>query len=207
MKKFLFALLTALLVLFAATAVGLAVIHISGQPYITDVDKLELVESSGLSREEIMENYNAVMRFLSPFINEPFDLPTLKYSQSGAGHFADCKPIFNGVYLLGAISALCLILLARRKKLSPSLLRISGAVTLLIPSVFGVAVITFFDTLFVKFHQLFFNNSDWLFDPDTDEIINILPEEFFMHCALFIAAFWVLSAIAQLARGFLHKDK
>ena len=85
MKKFLFALLTALLVLFAATAVGLAVIHISGQPYITDVDKLELVESSGLSREEIMENYNAVMRFLSPFINEPFDLPTLKYSQSGAG--------------------------------------------------------------------------------------------------------------------------
>jgi integral membrane protein (TIGR01906 family) len=39
-----------------------------------------------------------------------------------------------------------------------------------------------FDTFFIKFHELFFSNDDWLFNPATDPIINVLPEQFFMYC-------------------------
>ncbi|WP_252897795.1 lipoprotein intramolecular transacylase Lit [Amylolactobacillus amylophilus] len=36
-----------------------------------------------------------------------------------------------------------------------------------------------FDAFFVFFHGIFFHNSDWLFDPVTDPIINVLSENFF----------------------------
>ena len=77
-----------------AVALGLGFIHVTGLPY-----RLEPVADAAA-----MENYRAVMHFLSPFVKEPFSLPTLAYSADGAQHFEDCKPLFNGVYLLGLIS-------------------------------------------------------------------------------------------------------
>ena len=44
-----------------------------------------------------------------------------------------------------------------------------------------------FNRAFVAFHVLFFPGKDnWLFDPRTDQIINILPQEFFRNCAILI---------------------
>lgn len=201
MKRNLLSLLVAVLTLLLATALGLGVICITDQPYKSDISRLKISESSGFTEEKISENYSAVIDFLSPFSNKPFDLPSMKYSPSGAGHFEDCKPIFNGVYLLGLLSAVLLAVLIWQKRLTHTVLRRSGIITLAIPAVFGVGVLLNFDRLFVLFHKLFFGNDDWLFDPATDEIINILPEEFFMHCAVFIAAFWVLAAALQLIIG------
>lgn len=39
-----------------------------------------------------------------------------------------------------------------------------------------------FDEFFISFHHLLFNNNDWLFNPTTDPIINVLTEEFFAGC-------------------------
>ena len=36
-----------------------------------------------------------------------------------------------------------------------------------------------FNSFFTKFHMLFFNNDYWLFDPNEDYIIQLLPEELF----------------------------
>lgn len=44
------------------------------------------------------------------------------------------------------------------------------------------------DYVFVTFHQLVFNNDYWLFDSSTDPIIDILPDGYFMHCAIMIFA-------------------
>ena len=59
----------------------------------------------------------------------------------------------------------------------------------------GLAALDF-DRAFTVFHQLFFpGKTNWLFDPYTDEIINILPQEFFMHCALLILAILLLGCV------------
>ena len=56
----------------------------------------------------------------------------------------------------------------------------------------GLAALDF-DRAFVVFHSLFFpGKTNWLFDPRTDEIINILPEVFFRNCAILILAVLVL---------------
>ncbi len=188
-----------IMVLLFLTAFGLGIIHITDFPYTIDIKALNISENTGLPREEILANYNTVMDFLSPFSSSDFDLPSLKYSEQGASHFYDCKPIFNAVYFLGAMSGLFLLLLAflKRKKVSAYHLKTSGAVTLAIPALFCAFLLVDFDRAFVLFHKIFFNGDTWLFDPITDEIINILPAEFFMHCALFIALIWVAGSITQ----------
>jgi integral membrane protein (TIGR01906 family) len=53
---------------------------------------------------------------------------------------------------------------------------------MILPLIFGFLMAVGFDRFFVTFHEIFFSNDDWLFNPATDPIINVLPETFFMHC-------------------------
>ena len=60
------------------------------------------------------------------------------------------------------------------------------SVLAIIVLLFGIVSINF-DKAFVIFHKIFFAGKDnWTFDPRYDEIINVLPQEFFMNCAIFI---------------------
>lgn len=58
-----------------------------------------------------------------------------------------------------------------------------------------------FDHWFVLFHQAFFNNNYWIFNPVTDPIINVLTDNFFTICFVFLfgllelylaISFWVV---------------
>lgn len=51
----------------------------------------------------------------------------------------------------------------------------------------AVVISTDFSRYFVVFHHIFFDNDLWILDPDTDMLINIVPEAFFMDTALRIA--------------------
>ena len=206
MKSIFTGILLAVAVLFFTTALGLSVIQLTGFPYSVDIDYLKISESSGLTREEVRENYDAIMDFLSPFSAKEFSLPTISFSDRAAKHFEDCKPLFNAVYILGAVSALILALLAATKSIGKTTLRVSSAVTLALPALIGVAVASDFDRSFTLFHKLFFEGSTWIFDPQLDSFILIFPSEFFMHCAIFIALFWVLGAMVQLTAGYLKRE-
>ena len=46
-----------------------------------------------------------------------------------------------------------------------------------------------------------FSNDYWLFDERTDPVINILPDEFFLHCALLII---LLILAASLIMGLIY---
>ena len=51
----------------------------------------------------------------------------------------------------------------------------------------GALAATDFDRAFTVFHGIFFPGKDnWLFDPATDPVIVLLPEEFFRNCAIAI---------------------
>ena len=55
-------------------------------------------------------------------------------------------------------------------------------VVMLFPLAIGViAWLIGFDRFFVAFHEVLFRDNSWLFDPATDPIISVLPEQFFMH--------------------------
>ncbi len=202
MKSAVAGVLYAIAVLMLTTALGLAAICLTGFPYLADVDYLKIPETTGISKSEALQNYDAIMDYLSPFSSEEFSLPTLSYTEQAKGHFADCKYLFNVIYILGGAAALVLILLSGRRSLSKSTLRVSGAVTLAIPAFIGAALAVNFDRAFELFHITFFSGASWIFNPDTDAFIKIMPSTFFMHCAIFISLFWVAGAIAQLTAGY-----
>ena len=44
----------------------------------------------------------------------------------------------------------------------------------------GIAAAIDFNSVFVQFHNIFFDNDLWLFDPAEDFMIRMLPKVFFM---------------------------
>lgn len=175
--------------------------------YEWEIGWLGIDVSSGLSKEVIMENYNALIDYCSPFFNGPLAFPTLTASESGIVHFEEVKRIFIFFYWMIPVTGILLtgIIIYKRKKQDFSYLLISSLTCIILPIVVSLACMINFDKTFVLFHQLFFNNDYWIFDPTTDPIITVLPEEFFLHCAILIVVIVVLGSITLF--GFSRKLK
>lgn len=182
------------LVALFLTVVSLAIaITINFRPlYVFDINYLNILDYTTLDQQTLLKNYDLLMRSL----NDPFmtvgSLPDFPMSAAGAGHFVDVKKLFLLDYavLLVTIIPSGLYLRHLHKTNRRWKLVRPFQLGMLIPVIFGIVMAMGFDTFFVKFHQLFFSNDDWLFDPRTDPIINVLPEDYFMHC--FILAFVLL---------------
>ena len=62
---------------------------------------------------------------------------------------------------------------------------------------------TDFNQYFIMFHHIFFNNDLWMLNPDTDLLINIVPEPFFMDTAARIAMTYGVSVLTVFAICFI----
>lgn len=193
MKKLL-ALPIAIFVLLFAIALALGIIHTTNFIYEIDVHIFGMVDETGYSAHEAEDNVEAALSYLSPFNNGDFELINMEFSEEGASHFADCKVIFNYIYLFGSISLIALILIYCFLKPDKLTVRIASVLTVLLPLFVLGAMAIDFDKAFVIFHELLFSNSDWIFDPATDPIITVLPAEFFMHCGIFIVSAVIIAA-------------
>lgn len=205
MKKYVLSFICSILILLISVALSLGIMCETNFLYYIDVDRLGIPEQSGMNREDAIKNINAVMDYLSPFSNEEFSLPNLEYSSFGASHFSDCKVIFNAIFMSGGISIvlLCIIIAAYRKNLS--FLICAGILSAILPIVVSIICLVGFSSAFQIFHSLLFNSGSWLFDPVTDPVILLLPERYFMDCAIFIAVFCVFIGITVSAISFIFK--
>lgn len=178
--------------------------------YYQEIDRLNLTEISGLTKEEIRENYDALIDYNSMFHQGPLVFPSLSMSEPGRIHFEEVKRIFVFVqYLcilsfLGALAMTVWILLARR---NPGFLKLASGLTLAVPAVLGGLIALNWEQFFVTFHHIFFNNDYWIFDPATDPVITILPDAFFMHCAILILVLVVLGSILCGAGYYASSQK
>lgn len=63
-----------------------------------------------------------------------------------------------------------------------------------------------FKRYFIWFHLLLFDNEDWLLNPKTDRLINIVPEGFFRDTAFFITGVFLAASLAiWFLAGFLKR--
>ena len=207
MKKRLLSVLCAVCVfLFLLTAsIGLP-IYI--RPfYYAHIDAYELAERSGFSETEIRQAYDEVLDYLT-LPGREFGTGVMACSESAADHFRDCKVLFD----LNAV----ILLISTAVILALSLLRRFGSVELNIgsrsgafwgalsavgfPLVIGALAALDFNRAFVIFHSIFFPGKDnWLFDWYADQIIRVLPQQFFMNCAILIGAGILVLSLGILA--------
>ena len=74
-----------------------------------------------------------------------------------------------------------------------------GIISVGIPASLGLLITANWEWVFITFHKLVFQNDYWLFDPYTDPVITILPDEFFMHCAALIMLLVLVGSLAFFA--------
>lgn len=207
----LLSVLTALFILTAAIALPILI-----RPfYALHIGPLGLEEYTGLSRPDILTAYDEMMDYCTG-LSPSFSAGILPFSQSGADHFRDVRGLFLLDLWAAGITGLLLLLwavLGRRSGLRPARLLgrgfpFWGSVGLggTFAVIGGLASLDF-DRAFVMFHALFFPGKDnWLFDWRTDPIILILPQEFFLSCAVAILAIiLILCAVFILFDLFSNK--
>lgn len=164
---------------------------------------------TGYSVEVIKENYDALIDWCSPFYKEALDFPSLPESPTGVSHFVEVKVIFNIFFVLTFMTPLYLagLIFIQHKRGSHSWLLSSPVIVCILPLLIGAACAVDFNRIFILFHQLVFNNDDWLFSPKDDPIILFLPERFFLQCALIIVGTVLLGCAVLLCLYSINRRK
>lgn len=183
--------------------------------YYACITPLHIEETSGYDRETIVEAYDDVMNFI--WEGAGFKTGSLKWTEEEKAHFEDCVPLFHlQVILASVLGAYLLVFLILRKKnvLRPAKLwgissvSYGGMFTLLVMAIIGIFAAVDFDKLFNLFHAVFFpGKGNWIFNEKTEQIINILPEEFFAACAGFIVGLVVIFSIIAVVVGVVKREK
>ena len=123
-------------------------------------------------------------------------------------HLADVRNLFLGGLKLrnyAVILATILMIVLRAKKADFRRLVPLGYlqalfVYLILAAILGVAMSIDFTSCFTLFHKLFFTNNLWIFDPETDYMIRMLPEGFFSDMVIRVGViFIVLLAVPGVA--------
>ena len=211
-------LLTLLLAAAAAAVLlsGAIAVPILCRPfYYAHIGPLRLEETTGYTRSEIKTAYDEMLDYCLG--GEEFSTGVLRWSESGKAHFTDVRVLFLLDLKVLAVSAAVLILTliaARLAELRPARLAGRGPAFWAGAGLGGLFLILGglaaldFDRAFVVFHSLFFpGKTNWLFDPRTDEIINILPEVFFRNCAILILTVLILGCAGLIVGDLLAGRK
>lgn len=193
------------LVLFLITAAISLPIYCRGF-YYAHIEPMGLPERTGFSPAQIREAYDQVLDYLTA--GKPFGTGAFPHSPEGAAHFADCKVLFDlnrNLLLLSGAVLLSLLLLRKAGKTGPYRLGNRSAAfwaavfAVALPPVLGGLAALDFDRAFVVFHSIFFpGKTNWVFDWHADAIIQALPQDFFMHCAMLIGGGLLLFSAAVL---------
>ena len=177
--------------------------------YTFSINKFNIEESTNLSVDEMKENYSYVIDYLLYSNNDKFELPSLEYSEDGAFHFQEVKELFKLAKVTILILAIILIILCvvyTRFYKNYNYIKYISITSIIVPTITSIVVSINFNFFFTVFHKIFFNNDKWLFDPNVDPIINILPKELFALCAGTIVIICVFIGVI-LYTAYNHYNK
>lgn len=178
--------------------------------YYLDVDYLGIDKLSGLSKEEIKLNYDYLIKYNLDKENTEFNMPTITSSQEGKIHFKEVRDIFQNTVKLFKLSLVVSLigLYLNIKNKNYNFLKITSRLLIYTPIILLIPIIIDFDKSFILFHKIMFNNDYWIFDPNLDPVIEILPDTFFFHMGIVILTLIILSSITcNLLYKLLNKKK
>jgi integral membrane protein (TIGR01906 family) len=123
-------------------------------------------------------------------------------------HMRDVRGVFAGFYgvAIGAAAVLAAaILLTRGREARMRLWRRlsrSGTAIVVVTIVGGGLGVLFFDAAFEAFHETFFPPGSFLFDPRTDRLVQLFPDQFWSETTVAVgAAIIVLGLLLRILAG------
>ena len=184
-------------------------IAIYGDPdyrfYQKEYEKYQVTESLYMDMEDVMEVTSYMMDYLIGK-EEVLSIETEVegrtqdfFNEQDRLHMEDVKNLFLGglklrtvMLLLAAVLVLFLILTKAdlKKMLTGAYFAALGVFAVLIAGLL-ISFAVDFTASFTVFHEIFFTNDLWMFDPAEDYMIRMLPEGFFYDMVMRIGAFFV----------------
>lgn len=207
--EFLLGIIIAVFIVSAAV-----VITLNFRPlYVHDMKELQLAKAVGMTEEAILRQYDTLISYNQIWGEKELVFPDLVSSENGRIHFKEVKAIFTAFEWAAAIAlffAAAGIFLFRRKerkvgRQEKRYLLYASVLSIGLPAAIGVFIAISWERLFVVFHKIMFRNDYWIFSSETDPIINLLPDRYFMHCAILIVALVFAGGIGCLAGWILDR--
>lgn len=187
--------------------------------YEKEYEKYRVADSLYMEMEDIMDVTDKMMAYL---IGEREELSVITevegreqdfFNEQDRFHMGEVKELFLGGlrirnYLLAAAVLLVILLIVWKTdigKVLPRAYFISLGVFGVLTAVLGGLFASNFNKYFTIFHEIFFDNDLWIFDPAEDYMIRMLPEVFFFDFVIRIGSFFVsgLIFLGILAGGWM----
>ena len=166
--------------------------------YYCDIDTLHLTKEVDLTKEQIRENYDALIDYNLFWKGEDtLQFPDFPMSEHGQIHFAEVRRIFVALQylMIGSAAVFFIGEWGKLRRGSRRSLKLTAILSIALPLAAGAMIAANWEAFFVGFHHVMFSNDYWLFDPATDPVILILPDAFFLHCAVWILAFVLVGSM------------
>lgn len=164
--------------------------------YYAEMKLLDISTKSGYSDEIIKENYDVLIDYNNIWYDGNLEFPDFPMSEEARIHFEEVKNVFAifeyGAVVLLPLSLIIFVFSKRRQKCIAAASAAAYSIGTLLAA--AILIIQNWELVFVTFHKLVFKNDYWIFDPVTDPVILILPDAFFMHCAVLIIFFILLGS-------------
>ena len=206
----------ALMIILLITSIE-AVTYWTPGYYEKEYAKYGVLNDVHMEMDDLLDVTDEMMAYLRGS-REDLHVPTIVdgqprefFNDREIAHMEDVRGLFLGRLALRRISlgliVACVILLlllkADIRRVLPKMICIGSALFFAVLAVLTGIISTDFNQYFIMFHHIFFNNDLWMLNPDTDLLINIVPEPFFMDTAARIAMTYGISVLAVFAICFI----
>lgn len=206
----------ALMIILLITSIE-AVTYWTPGYYEKEYAKYGVLNDVHMEMDDLLDVTDEMMAYLRGS-REDLHVPTIVdgqprefFNDREIAHMEDVRGLFLGGLALRRISlgliVACVILLlllkADIRRVLPKMICIGSALFFAVLAVLAGIISTDFNQYFIMFHHIFFNNDLWMLNPDTDLLINIVPEPFFMDTAAHIAMTYGVSVLTVFAICFI----
>lgn len=210
----------ALMIVLLITSIE-AVTYWTPDYYKNEYEKYQVLDQIHMEMDDLLDVTEEMMQFLRGNREDLHITTTIDgqerefFNEREIAHMNDVQGLFLKAIALRriciALIALSLVLLmftkARLHHILPRMICTGAILFFITLALLGGLISTNFSKYFVIFHKIFFDNDLWLLDPNTDLLINIVPEPFFVDTAVRIAITYGLSVLAVFAICLLWMHK
>ena len=191
--------LIALLVVMLISSVDIAAYGNRGY-FQKEYQKYDVLKNINMNEKDLLYVTEEMMSYLKGNRNDLHIKTTIDnkqqefFNQREIAHMEDVKVLFlKGILIRKIGIVICItviIFLTFQNKKQFLLISLKkGMISfIVVVAILSAIISTNFTKYFILFHKIFFSNNLWILNPNTDRLINIVPEPFFIDTAIRIVA-------------------
>jgi len=208
-----------LLISIVLLLTSIEIVSFNTRHYIREYKKHRITDITGISMEGLENITKELLSYLKDDRNNLVITDIVKgeqreiFGQREKEHMIDVKELFiKGRYIRNVsfiIMVLILIFMIKNKE-KQGLAKIflyTFIINIILIIIMMLLIYFNFDRYFDCFHHIFFNNDLWQLNPNTDIMIQMLPQEFFYNTATKVILVYITNIVILGTIGVLNNKK